>query len=318
MLPELKGKGLFVFSDPGGAKPLLSLISKIKNDLIDFRIICDRHYPFFKDFNLNVQMMQGQVEDIFEEFKPDFVLTGTSYTSKIELRFIQQSIELGIKSLAFVDHWTLIRKRFDYDGNEIFPDKILLIDDRAKQIAIEQGIESSKILITGNPYHEWLKLWRPSITKEEFLNQAGIAKGNHKLLIYAPDPLSNNDGVDKFGFDEILASQQIVQLFKDHNTQLKDWIVLVKAHPNQNREKLNIILSESPSFILLKEDIDTNSTIYFADKIIGFFSSFLIEASIMGKGLIRFIPLSAKNDPLASMNIGQLVNENTLLYSIMN
>ena len=87
----LKNKrGLFVFSDPGGAKPILALVylNRIKN----CKLISDRHYDFFSDFNLNVEAYELEKEySIINEYKPDYIFTATSYTSNIELKFISMS-----------------------------------------------------------------------------------------------------------------------------------------------------------------------------------------------------------------------------------
>ena len=45
-------RGLFIFSDPGGAKPLLAFIENHK--LKDYKVISDRVYDFFLDFGINV------------------------------------------------------------------------------------------------------------------------------------------------------------------------------------------------------------------------------------------------------------------------
>ena len=82
-------RGLFVFSDPGGAKPLLGLITLIKKNLKDFRIVSDRTYSFFKEFNLEVN--KPNINDDIDNFNPDFIFTGTSYTSKIELEYLKKS-----------------------------------------------------------------------------------------------------------------------------------------------------------------------------------------------------------------------------------
>ena len=87
---KLNGKGLFVFSDPGGAKPLLALVTLIKNNLNDYRIISDRKYDFYDEFGLNVHV--PNILSDFDNFKPDFLFTGTSYTSKLELKYIEKSI----------------------------------------------------------------------------------------------------------------------------------------------------------------------------------------------------------------------------------
>ena len=105
MINEIKGKGLFVFSDPGGAKPILSFIfnKKVKN----YMVVSDRKYNFFSDFNINVETYDLNKEnEIINEYNPDYIFTGTSYTSKIELKFISLAKKLNISTYSFIDHYT--------------------------------------------------------------------------------------------------------------------------------------------------------------------------------------------------------------------
>jgi len=317
MLQALKGKGLFIFSDPGGAKPLLSMICQHKHTLEEVKIISDRTYNFFNDFGLPVSQPSPDIEDDFLYFKPDFVFTGTSYSSKIELNYISKANEKNIPSFSFIDHWTAIRKRFDNNGTEVFPGHILVIDEHAKQQGIVLGIDESKLIITGNPYYDWLRQWKPVVSKKDFLSSIGV-NPNKKILVYAPDPLSNINGIETYGFDELSATNTLVHFFINHHKELKDWIVLVKAHPNQNRELLKKITSIHASFYLLPENIDTNTTIYFADVVMGFFSSFLIEADIMHKPVLRFLNVPIKNDPIAELNIGSIVDDRSLIAALSN
>jgi CDP-glycerol glycerophosphotransferase (TagB/SpsB family) len=190
------------------------------------------------------------------------------------------------------------------------------IDERAKLLAIEQGIDEDKIVISGNPYHDWLSNWEPAVSKDNFISQIGLTNKNKRLLVYAPDPLSNINGKDIYGFDELSATLELVNLFDEHKIELKDWIVLVKAHPNQNREELNKLIHDHTIFKLLANDIDTNTCIYYADIVMGFFSSFLIEAAIMHKPVIRFFNKSIENDPIAELNIGTIVNKTTIISNL--
>ena len=67
MLDKLKiknlynNRGLFVFSDPGGAKPLMSLIENY--GLVNYKIYSDRIYDFFLDFDVLVHNI-GDSDDI--------------------------------------------------------------------------------------------------------------------------------------------------------------------------------------------------------------------------------------------------------------
>jgi hypothetical protein len=315
--PKINKKTLFVFSDPGGAKPLLSLIDECH--LIDVLIISNRYYSFYKDFKASVTILNQNIDTIIDDFQPQLIFTATSYTSDLEKRFIKKSIERGIKCFSFVDHWTNILKRFENtNGDLILPNKIWLIDERAKQIAIDQGIDEKRIIISGNPYHDWLIKWKPNMSKSEFIKIADLSSINNFILVFAPDPLSNINGMLKFGFDEYSALSILIEFFKINSNELKDWTVLIKAHPNQNRDEINKLILLNTSFHLLSENIDTNATLFYANIVMGFFSSILIEADIMNKKVLRFINNKLKYDPILELNIGTIVDTNGLLKELKN
>jgi hypothetical protein len=227
MALNLSGGGLFVFSDPGGAKPLLSLVKSLKNSLNFYKIVSDRNYSFFKDFDLEVSYSILTVETEFKETKPDFLFTGTSYTSNIELRFIKEANRLGVKSFSFVDHWTSFNERFVLNGETVYPAKILVVDETAKNKALESGIPENILEVFGNPYHQFISDWKPSISKDYFFSQLGLNIEGKKFIIYAPDPLSNVNGKFEYGFDELTATKQLCESIKGLN---ETYVFLLKLH----------------------------------------------------------------------------------------
>lgn len=316
MRPKLNGNILFAFSDPGGAKPCLSLIEE--DHLSNAIAVSDRHYSFYNDFKTHVKIVNQDFDKLIDNICPELIFTGTSYTSDIERKIIKYAKDKKILCYSFVDHWTSISKRFeDKNGNRTLPDKVWVIDERAKQLAIDQGISNIRLVISGNPYHGWLKKWKPKVNKKTYLKQLKINNKNQKILVYAPDPLSNIEGKDLYGFDELLVTTLLVELTKKHQTELKELKVLVKAHPNQDRVKLFKIIKDCKNFYLLPETVDTNTTLYYANSVMGFFSSLLIEASIMSKPILRFIDEHTKIDPIAELNLGPVINEKTLLANLL-
>ena len=151
---KLRGRGLFVFSDPGGAKPILAFVKLLQEQLKDYKIISDRKYSFFYEFELNIGNPDLDLD--FNNFKPDFLFTGTSYTSNLEINYIKKAKSENIISYSFVDHYTDISKRFINEGVPTIPNKILVIDESARKIALDEGIPNSCIDILANPYHQYL------------------------------------------------------------------------------------------------------------------------------------------------------------------
>lgn len=310
ILNEFKGRGLFVFSDPGGAKPLLALAEKLKSQLTAVKIISDRHYSFYSSFSNPVEIISDVIQTI-NDFAPDFIITGTSYTSTLELRTLREGKSKGIPSFSFVDHWTSIKERFMLDGELVSPDTVLLVDEKAKNLALDQGFESSKLIVFGNPYHEYLKNWSPVISKEAFLRGLGIEDLNRKFIVYAPDPLSNVNGIARYGFDEITATNQILELTKRLR---ENYIFILNPHPNQDLDRIQKLIGDQ--MLITPSGTDINTLIYYTDAVLGFFSNFLIEATILGKKVFRFFPGPNAKDPLINMNIGKLVYPHTLVSSI--
>lgn len=307
ILPDLKGRGLFVFSDPGGAKPILALVQTLSQSLDNHKILSDRSYSFYTDFNVVVEKSTNSPQKEIKCFKPDFLFTGTSYTSKIELEYIKAAKELNIPSYAFIDHWTSVRERFDKNGIEILPDKILVIDKEAKEIAIVQGIDEIMIEIIDNPYHGYVKNWKPVVNKQEFLNSIGLAGTKKKIAVYAPDPLSNINGIEIYGFDEITATRKLNAVFENLRNK---YHFILQPHPNQNFDVLTNVLNRE--VIVVCDNINVNTLIFYADVVIGYFSNLLIEASLMNKRVIRFLEKKINNDPLAKKGIGKVVYPQTI------
>lgn len=303
-IPELKGRGLFVFSDPGGAKPMLALAEQHPEHFV----LSDRIHTFYNNFNVCVKIYNKNFDAIISNYNPDFIVTGTSYKSIIEKEIHKLAAREGIPCFAFVDHWTSFRVRFQQtDGSLLIPNQVWVLDDHAKSLAIIAGIHEQQVVVTGNPYYDWLGKWKPIISKRTFLDHAGLLSSSKRLLLFAPDPLSNIDGKQIYGFDEIEVTSQIDNLF--NSDQIKNWVVLLKVHPNQDTDVLKSVLKRCIHIQLLPENIDTNNALYYSDAIMGFFSNILIEACILGKPVLRYLPFELENDPIARLRIGTKTNQ---------
>ena len=261
---NLSGRGLFVFSDPGGAKPILSYVKLFHEH--EYLIITDRDFDFFTDYGLNIMRFEkGLAESVFsiiDKFNPKFVLTGTSYTSNIELRFIDEANRLGIQTVTYIDHYTRYLDRFLFNDFYIFPKRIFITDQRAFGIAHDYELDKhASIEITGNFHHKFLKTWKPNVTKAEFFCEYGLI-GNEKIIIFAPDPLSNVGGKGKYGFDETDVWNTIEKAISNFPTN--DLKIFLKMHPNQSLDyfKQSIYKTEKVN-VYYATNLHTNTLIYY-------------------------------------------------------
>jgi hypothetical protein len=282
---------LIVFSDPGGAKPCLSLAKKWQ-DSNELLVCSDRQYAFFETFGIPVRQCRGEdAHAIFQEFQPDALYSGTSYTSRIEMDFVCEAKKRAIHAASFVDHYTGFDVRFGTEEARILPDEIHVLDEKAAALAREAGLPESRIRITGNPYHEFLRSWQSQLTKEEVFQQLGIPYSEAKTILFAPDPLSNAGGADKFGTDEVAILKLFLEALGEAGrpTQL-----LIKAHPNQSINYLKTGLRNLPKNVEVhlvpsEKDALLNDLIQQTDLVVGMFSSILLEAEVLGKNSLEIL-----------------------------
>ena len=310
-----KHRGLFVFSDPGGAKPLLAFIKNHK--LKDYKVISDRVYDFFLDFGINVIHYKNEsIKKIVQDFNPNYILSGTSYTSKIELRFIREANNLNIDTYTYIDHYTNYKERFVLEKQYFFPKNIILIDKIAEKIAIKTKLSAhSNLIVINNFYHDFLRNWVPKTNRENFLNNRQI-KSDEKIIVFAPDPLSNVNGKEKYLFDENDIWNDFSDVIRKINSN--KLIVIVKFHPNQNKDTLiKTINNSNYNNVVLYDQNNSIDLLFHADIIIGMFSSILVEANVLKKQIIRHLHPNSMKDPLLALDIGLISLNKKELYKNM-
>lgn len=300
-----KGKGLFVFSDPGGAMPVLSFVELRKDIFKKFKVISDRKYTFFNDYSFTIENLKSDPNEFLLTFKPDFIFTGTSYTSNIEIEFIKLSKQLNIKTYSYLDHGTLIKKRFQLADNYFFPDLILVPNIEIQNHALKELMNLTKVDILNNPYLDQLSNWKPKISKNAFFKIENIHfKSYSKVILIAPDPISNLKNASNFGFDE---GQGINEISLIVDNLENNFTYLLKPHPNQDLSIINKNISNKIQ--VLNSQINTKNLIYYSDLVVGFFSNILVEAAALNKDVVRYHPSGIKNDPFMYKNLGQIANK---------
>lgn len=305
-MSKIKGqKGLLVFSDPAGAKACLALAKSLKQKTL--LIISDRKYSFYSEFNLKINLFDlRSIKEWFNFFKPDFVFTGTSIPNKIELKFLKEAKNNKIKTYSFVDHWTNISERFKNYNEYLYPDELWLIDEYAKEKALKDGIDENIIVISGNPYYDYLKNWKPIISKDKLFQKIRLRK-NEKYILYAPEPLSKFNLQKQYGFDELSGLIHLNKSLKE--LKLSNIKIVVKAHPNQQHEVFESYISKQSNILYLK-NININDLIYYCECVVGFFSNSIIESFKMNKKVLRIMIdlIDKKLDFLRVLNIGNIIN----------
>jgi hypothetical protein len=292
---QLPGNNIaFVFSDQAGANACTALAKMMVKDATVI-LYSNRNY------NRNMQQVAYTNEQPSLD-KVETVFLGTSHPASsdyFELNCLKEAKKKNIYTISFIDHWVNFKLRFTgVNGEATFPNEIWVVDEKAKQLAVEEGLPAELIKVTGNPYHYYLKhQWKPFWEGKSYLNSLDITP-NAFHIVFAPDPLSLRNMKERAGFSEEKALHDILDVISGfHNKSL---YLVVKCHPLQPEEILTkeINKTEWPNVSLIK-NADSLELINAADLIIGFYSNFLLDAKSMGKKVVRYFPGREEADLLS-------------------
>lgn len=282
---RLRGKRIaFVFSDQAGANACTALSKMIGDDAKVF-LYSNRNYNSMKE------VVHTEEQPCFNEVETIFL--GTSHPASsdyFELNCLKQAKQKNIYTISFIDHWVNFKLRFtDANGDITYPNEIWVVDEKAKQLAIEEGLPAEIIKITGNPYHQYLRdQWKPAWKGKSYFSFLNI-KPDAFHIVFAPDPLSLRNTKEKIGFSEVEALHDILDIVSDFNDE--NICLVVKCHPLQPEEILRNEMDKAkwPHVFLIK-NADALELINAADVIIGFYSNFLLDAKALGKNVVRYYP----------------------------
>jgi hypothetical protein len=109
------------------------------------------------------------------------LISGTGWQSNLEHNARKLAQNLGVKSVAVIDHWTNYRDRFIRDDEEVLPDEIWVTDEYAKKLA-ENYFPDLRIVQLPNLYLE-------NIVAEVRLQEASVLKSAATRLLYVLEPI---------------------------------------------------------------------------------------------------------------------------------
>jgi len=224
----------------------------------------------------------------------DLVITGTSSTSRLEIEAIQEARKFGIRTAAFLDHWSNYRPRFEREGVIQLPDEIWVGDTYSLELAREEFPEL-KIFLYPNPYikevlNEIASEFKISLTSKNLHSSNPIP---NKRILYLTEPagklarnLSNN--TDLNGYSEFDAIEFFLdKLAKEYPNQQE---IRIRVHPSEDQEKYSWLISKYPYLKFEFSSSSLGKDIASADIVIGTHSMALAIAALAGKIAISAVP----------------------------
>jgi hypothetical protein len=198
---------------------------------------------------------------------------GTSWGSDLELRAMIACRLREIAIVVILDFWSNYGERFLMpNGQYVFPDYYVVMDEMAYTEAIKAGVPASIIRILGQPgLDKWVAIGRGNLENKQETHT------KMKILLLT-QPLSKLYG-NTLGYTE----QEVCEdLLKAVRTGFHDE-VRIKFHPKDIEE-----LRELYSHISIEGVVDVLFTQF--DVIIGMNSMGLLHASLVGRTVISYQP----------------------------
>ena len=289
-----------VCHDAGGAEIISSYIARNPNKY-RFILAGPAVEIFKRKFgNINLSTLEGSINFCHT------YLCGTSWKSDLEWNAIKLARINKRKSICFLDHWVNYKNRFIRRGFVEVPDRTIVGDVEAFEIAKNQ-LPGFNIELISNPYYEDIKSQIKNIRAQKKI----YPKSSERLLFISENISSLRGlclaGEDMWGYDEFDAIDYLLENLTRVNPKITE--VMIRPHPSDEDGKYQkylvndgIKIGISDKLVSLIEDIEQTNIVA------GCQSMGLIVALISEKRVISCIPPGGKECRLPNHKIEHLRN----------
>lgn len=292
-------KILFFARDPGGASPLVNIISSFTCKEVYAK---DYAIDIFKQHKIICKAITSlhTLKDTLQKYA--LVITGTSYLDNSDKDLWLQAKELNIPSIAYFDHWMNFKRFFHTEKNrDIFPDYIITIDTLAKEALLKNNPTcNSKILALGSTHLE-----------EVLQENDALDLGNafDKNYLYGAEKIRGYEIEKKYGVNEFEQFELLIKIL-DSLTQKSR--LFFRPHPKHDKEQIKKYLSTLKSencALVLDESENKYPLLNAVDAVFGMNSMVLVEA------LVRNKPVCSLGNNMSYKSNFELLKQNIIFYS---
>lgn len=209
------------------------------------------------------------------------LISGTGWASTLEHDARKMARQLGVRSVAVIDHWTNYHARFIRDGIEVLPDEIWVTDVYAKTLA-ESTFANLKITLLPNFYLD-------SLVQELIQYECQKVKGTGRNLLYVLEPIRESWGAD------VVAGEFLALDFFVNNLSvlgLGDGLsIRLRPHPSDPVGKYDQwIKAQKNMQVSLDNSAALAESIAWSDIVVGCQTYALVVALAAGRQVVSSIP----------------------------
>ena len=220
-----------VCNDAGGAEIISSWLKK--KNLFFFGVLSGPAKEIFKKKKLKYK--KTGLNDAIK--KSSWVLTGTGWTSKLEIKAIRLAKIKKKYVVSFLDHWINYKERFKSGNNYIYPDEIWVGDKDAKKIA-KEIFKKVKIKYVKNPFWEDIKKRKKYHLNNKKIKKFLIVTSNLNKKIFSKRKSKISDYRMIFKAIDFVKNK-----FKKEYKNLNQ--ISIKKHPSEDKNKYYKLINQN-------------------------------------------------------------------------
>ena len=284
---------LIVSHDAGGAEVLSSYVRRTPGEYI----FCLRG-PAVNIFRKKLgEITNASFKNSLE--KSQQLLCGTGWQTSFEYDAIKKAKEIGIKSIAFLDHWVNYEERFVRNGVKVLPDELWVGDSYAQEIAKKKFGSSVVITYVENPYFLDIKEELDKTHKQ----------GDSGTILYVCEPIAEHalkryGKEDYWGYTEFDALTFFLDNIKFLNGDVKK--IIIRPHPSENLHKYDELLAHYKPEITVSRNKSLFEQVACSNVIVGCQSMAMVVGLLLKKKVVCSIPLKQNQCALPFNNIFRL------------
>lgn len=305
-----------VCHDAGAAEIISAYVKKNPHSDQFFCIALGPAQKVFLRKGLDVFLVENperSPQEIFTALSDiDFVLTGTSWSTQIDLHFIAAAKSRGIRTATYLDHWVNYPERFGFPAagwEQSLPDEIWVGDEYGYKIA-KQCASFPVVRLVPNEYFDELKT---DIQKNKDM-ASYVNRERRKYLLYISEPISvgamRRYGDPRYyGFTEQDVLQDILATLIRVKKE-RAWGVVVRLHPSDPANAYRQCIEEFSGKIPIRISSDTSlvEDVLGVHVVVGMESMALVTALFADKPVVSYIPSTKKACSLPFPEIQKMHN----------
>jgi hypothetical protein len=284
---------LLCATEAGGSRNLAPVAARAHAQGLDAVVFTRSHCAYLWE-PVPPLVLDASDADVAREFdrrRPDVVICGTTAYRDLEVTVIAEAHRRGIPSLAIVDERYGYTARFSLGGRLQFPTAIGLMDARAVEEAIAEGVPAGICHATGSP-----GLAAIAATRDRFAAHppACPVPSTRPIVTFVSETVAACYGTSAatpgplgpfLGYTEDSVRADLLAAFGEMGA---DVVLVEKVHPAA--ESIPAVVEGGPVPHLVVRSADLPALLWHSRLVIGMRSMAVLEAALLGAPALSYQP----------------------------